>query len=389
MTIIASMSFSNLHPHVKLGILLVFAAVLLDVGNSRAFWALIAPDRLVLSASEYGWLSTAWGLAGLFVVAVVIWVDSRPLHGVMAAGALVLAIGFTLLMTSDRVGLAAVAAFIAGAGGAAVGSLIFNAVAAKGFTRFKGVLIGVISLVWTMRWDAGVSNTWGAGWPIGWYAFSSVLAIGTLLFVFLPHWFAGSDRSGQTFRETVAFPGAKVLIFWVAAVYLVGAMIMAGGTTHLRYIALAMTPGDTALGFGYQVTALVGGIGAFLWGMSADFFPVRRLLIVLAVLSLPAVGCSWLPGGQAAGALLLWLVLGGLISLPWVLMAETFPDNHFGKLALCVTWVGLLGSVLGPIYWGWGFNVWNTGGFFWMVVAEMVVLVVVVACRPRVPRTGI
>ena len=70
-------------------------------------------------------------------------------------------------------------------------------------------------------------------------------------------------------------------------------------------------------------------------------------------------------------------------------MAETFPDNHFGKLALCVTWVGLLGSVLGPIYWGWDFNVWNTGGFFWMVVAEMVVLVVVVACRPRVPRTGI
>ena len=165
-------------------------------------------------------------------------------------------------------------------------------------------------------------------------------------------------------------------------------MILAGGTTHLWYVARDMSTG-TDSGFGRQITALVGGIGALVWGISADFFPVRWLLTALAVLSLPALGCLWLLGGQSAGVLLLWLVLGGLISLPWVLMAESLPENHFAKLALGITWVGLLGSSLGPLWWGLALDVWNTtDAFLWVVVAEMTVLVAVVAYRPRLRRTG-
>ena len=82
----------------------------------------------------------------------------------------------------------------------------------------------------------------------------------------------------------MAVSGVMTLIFWAAAVYLVSAMIMAARTIHFPHVIQAMSPGNN-LGFGYDVTALVVGVGAFLWGISADFFPLRRLLVVLAVLS--------------------------------------------------------------------------------------------------------
>ena len=83
--------------------------------------------------------------------------------------------------------------------------------------------------------------------------------------------------------------------------------------------------------FGHQALALAGGIGALLWGVSADFVPVRWLLVALAVLSLPAAACLWLLDDPAVGALFLSLVWGGLVSLTWVLMAESLPANHFAK----------------------------------------------------------
>ena len=55
---------------------------------------------------------------------------------------------------------------------------------------------------------------------------------------------------------------------------------------------------------------------------------MRWLLIGLAFLSLPAAACLWLLDDPAVGALFLSLVRGGLVSLPWVLMAESLPANH-------------------------------------------------------------
>ena len=381
--------YANLHPDFKLGFLLVVAAAFLFVGGSDAFWGVIASDRLGLSASQFGWLSAAVGLGGLFVVAAAIWVDSRPPHGMMCAGAVVLAIGLALLILSHTLVFAVPAAFITGAGGSAVGSLIFYAVVVKGCTRYKGTLIGVMSLVFSLRWDLGVTSAWEAGLPIGWSAVILALAGGILLFLFLPRCFTGPDESGQTFRETIAVPGAKVLTVWVSAVYLVGAVIMVRGTTYLNSITLTTSQGTTDLELGYQITALVGGSGALLWGISADFYPVRRLLIALVGLSFPAAGLLWLPDWQAVGMLLMWLVLGGLISLTWVLMAESLPENHFAKLALGITWVGSLGVGLERFFLIWAlFDVWQTYGFFWVFGAEMAVLVAVVACRPGMPRTG-
>ena len=140
--------------------------------------------------------------------------------------------------------------------------------------------------------------------------------------------------------------------------------------------------------FGFLDHALVAGIGALLWGIAADFFPVHRLLIILAALSLPAAAWGWLLDDSEGGALLLSLVQGGLVSLPWVLMAKVLPVRHFAKLALAITWVGLLSASLGTIYWGWALDFWGVGAFFWIVLAEAAVLAAVVIWRPRWSRNS-
>ena len=119
-----------------------------------------------------------------------------------------------------------------------------------------------------------------------------------------------------------------------------------------------------------------------LWGVVSDFFPVRRLLVILAVLSLPAAAWGWLLEDPAGGVLLLSLVRGGLISLPWVLMADALPGRHFAKLALAVTGVGWLGSGLGTVYWSLALDFWGVDSFFWIVLGEAALLVAVVAPRP-------
>lgn len=133
-------------------------------------------------------------------------------------------------------------------------------------------------------------------------------------------------------------------------------------------------PDGSELDFGFRALSLAGGLGALLWGVASDFVPVRRLLVILAVLSLPAAGWIWLFDDPKGGSLLLSLVRGGLISLPWVLMADVLPRRHFAKLALVVILVGWLGSGLGPVYWGLAQDLWGVGSFFWIVLAEAVVL---------------
>ena len=40
------------------------------------------------------------------------------------------------------------------------------------------------------------------------------------------------------------------------------------------------------------------------------------------------------------------------------------------------------------LYWGWTIDVWVTDSFIWIVLSEVVVLVGVVAFRPRIQETG-
>ena len=281
----------------------------------------------------------------------------------VASQSVVLALGLFLTTLWQSFGLVVTGMFLAASGGAFVGPLIFYAVAVKGYTRYKGALIGFLGLVFTVSGIIGVGVDVGGDWAtvpfIGWFVLP-VLAGGILLFLLLPRWFSANYGPGPTLRETIAHPGAKFQIAWVAAVFLVASMIIGSETTHIRYIVRAPVPISYEPGFGYQVVGRGFGIGALLWGAASDFIPVRWLLIGLAFLSLPAAACLRLLDDPAVGVLFLSLLRSGLVGLPWVLMAESLPANHVAKLALIVAWVaGSLGGSLGLLYWTSAFYVWG------------------------------
>ena len=352
-------------------------------GASGISWILPVSDQLDRSPIAHGLLGLVVGLGSLFVLLAAIWVDRRPPHGMMAVGAGILALGLVLITLSRSFGPAAAGLFLVGAGGSAFASLIFYAIVVKGYARFKGTLIGALSLVFATNPGAGTILNWDFGIPIGWFALVLVLIGGMVLYIFLPRWFRGNYQPGPTLRETIAFPGVKARLASAAAVYLLAATVLAAGSTYLRWVTAA---GQAAVGADYdawyQALALAGGTGALIWGVAADFFSVRWLIIVLAALSLPAAAWVWLSDDPVGGALLLSLVRGGLISLPWVLTADLLPRQHFAKLAVAIAMLGMLGSSLGSLYQGGAMVAWGAGSLIWIALIESVALAAVVAWQP-------
>ena len=135
--------------------------------------------------------------------------------------------------------------------------------------------------------------------------------------------------------------------------------------------------------------AITTGISVLLWGIASDFYPVRRLILVAALLLLPTAGAVLAIDGfstSIAGTLGLGLVRGGLVCLPWVLMAELLPTRHFAKIALGVMLVGsLVGGTLGPILWGRFMDIWGTSAIFWFIPILGIVLAFVASRLPRPP----
>ena len=365
------------------------AALLLDMGSSGASWTAFVVDRFRLSAIPLGFLAAAGGLGSLFVVLAAIWVDRRPPHGMMAAGVGILALGLVVTTLSSSFGPAVVGFFLVGAGGSAFASLIFYAIVVKGYARFRGTLIGALSLVFGANLGAGAIRNWDFGIPFEWFALVLALTGGIFLYIFLPRWFRGVYGPGPSLRETIAVPGVKPRFASAAAVFLLAAIVLAAGSTHLRWVTAAAAAAVGADYYAwYQTLALAGGIGALVWSVAADFFPVRWLLIAVAALSLPVAAWVWLSDDPVGGALLLSLVRGGLISLPWVLMADLLPKRHFAKLALAIILLGTLGGSLGPLYGGVALRLWGPGSFIWIALIESIFLAAVVACRPTDRGTG-
>ena len=332
----------------------------------------------------HGLLGLVVGLGSLFVVLAAIWVDRRPPQGMMAVGAGILALGLVLVTLSRSFGPAVAGLFLVGAGGSAFASLIFYAIVVKGCARFRGTLIGALGLVFAANPGAGAIRNWDFGIPIGWFALVLALTGGIFLYIFLPRWFRGNYQLGPTLRETIAVPGVKARFASAAAVYLLAATVLAAGSTYLRWVTAAAAAAVGADYYAwYQAMALAGGIGALFWGVAADFFPVRWLIIALAALSLPAAAWVWLSDDPVGGALLLSLVRGGLISLPWVLTADLLPRPHFAKLAVAIAMLGMLGSSLGSLYQGGAIVVWGAGSLIWIALIESIALAAaVVAWQP-------
>ncbi len=381
------MLLRNIHPDLKLGLVLAAAAALLKFGSSGQLAASAAADRLALSATSYGLLYMAGGIGGLAVVAAAIWVDRRPPHTMMAAGAVVAALGVTVVGLSNSFAASALGMFIAGVGGSAVGSLVFYAIAVKGATRYRGTLIGALSMVFTMGLGARNAEDWPFDAPMVVLAICAALAGAAFLFRLLPRVFAGPYEPGQTLREMLAVPSVRRAAAWVTAAFFVASMVTTATGLYLPTLPMRSISGDADFAFQLPTMYMFTGIGALLWGIAADFHPGRRLFLIAALLLLPAVGYLWVADGRpsfAIGVLAFWLVRGGLVCLPWVLMAEVLPTRHFAKIGLGIMVVGgVLGGAAGPLPWGLFLDTWGTGAFFWVVLIEGIAIAVVASRLPR------
>ena len=377
---------SNLHPDLKLGLVLVSAAVLLKIVG----WSSFAAERSFLTAVSYGWLFFAFGIGGLAAIPVAIWVDRRPPNTMMAAGAVVAVLGLTIVVLSNGVAVAAFGMFVMGVGSSAFGSLVFYAIVVKGAARYRGTLIGALGMVFTMRFDlTNVVQFFHANTPEFWIGVALALSSAVVLFYLLPRVFAGSHEPGLTLRETLVVPSVRSAIAWMTAAFFVASMItvtvdiVVSNFSNLTIPSFARD--DVALQ--QQTLRISTGVGVLVWGIASDFYPGRRLFLVAGLLLLPASGLLWasyVHQVPAVGLVARGLVMGSFVCLPWVLMAEVLPTRHFAKIALGVMFFGLwLGGMFGQILWGRFMDIWGSNAVFWFIPFLGIALAVVASRLPR------
>ena len=397
--ILVAMPLQNIHPDLKLGLVLVVAAAaLLKFANSNVLLAFVAAQRLNIVSESFGWHLLAGGIGGLAVVGAAILVDRRPPHTLMAGGAVVAVLGLTIVGLSNSFPASALGMFVAGVGGSAVSSLVFYAVAVKGATRYRGTLIGALGLVFTMSLGVGDVGDWLFDSPMLLLAVSGALTLAgaAVLFLLLPRVFAGSYEPGPTLRETLSMPSVRRAAAWITAAFFIAALVRVSGH-YIPFFIARSAPGFEDITLPFQTMPIFSGIGALLWGVASDFYPARRLFLLAALLILAVLAAFWPFFGYPASAveyLAFFLVSGGLISLPWVLMAELLPPRHFAKMALGISVGGYLGAGLGTtllttvtFFWGNYVVFWGADLSFWLVLVEGIILAIVASRMPRPPAT--
>ena len=339
----------NIHPDLKLGLVLVSAAVLLNTVG----WATFAFEGFSPLPSPSAWLILATVIGGLAVIPAAILVDRRPPHKMMAAGAVVAALGLPIRVLFSSPALVALGVFLSVAGAAAVVSLVFYAVVVKGSTRYRGTLIGAVGMVFALLRGERVFREWASDSPtlvLG-IGIALILAGGLVLLRFLPRVFTYSYGPGPTLLGELAVPRVRRAVVGATAAYLIAYM-----AAVLMIMALPLIPAATpsfisgmdSIWFPRQTMNIVVGISVLLWGIASDFYPVRRLLFIAGLLlsAAPVAIAEIDPfATSVAGVIAVGLVRGGLICLPWVLLAELLPTRHFAKIAVGIT------VILAPLVW--------------------------------------
>ena len=377
----------------RLGLVLVAAAALLEAARPDGIALYVAREQLNLGPSSLGLLITAGGIGGLAVVAAAIGVDRYLPHNMMAAGAVIGACGIAVVIFSNSLALSALGMFVAGVGHSAVGSLVFYAVAVKDATRYRGTLIGALGMVFTIRLGSVNFYDWPFESPMLVIAISLVLALAgaALLYRQLPRVVGSYYQPGRTLSETLSASGVRRSVVWAAAAFVVASFVAAATPPGL--MNLMMYAGTEILQSQLQTASVFTGIGVLLWGIVADFYPRRRLFLVAGLLLLPAAGVLWglySLSATAIGVTVLGISHSGLICLPWVLMAEFLPRVHFAKVAVAITLIGgFLGASLGSISMGLASSFWGFGVVFWTIPLGGVIIAFVAIRLPRPLPTGI
>ena len=348
----------KMHPDLKLGLALIAAAALLRLGDPGGFLLTLASLQLDFTMSSRNLLVFAGRIGGLAVIAAAIWVDRRPPHTMMAAGALFALLGLSTLSMPASVEAYAVGLFVAGLGGSAVDPLIFYAIVAKGAARYRGMLIGGLGMVFLLCPGSYAIADWQIRESFLFILVSAAFALAgaALLFVALPRVFTGAYEPGQTPRTNPGAPGIWRALIWAIVAYSAAEAAALIVDINVYGLTTQWTSRLDASELEFPLAPtfhIASAVGILLWGAAGDFLALRRWLLLTAMLYMLGAGAAWVSGGLPAstvGLLAVGLARGGLICLPLILMAELLPTRHFAKLAILVTYVGgVTGAVLGGL----------------------------------------
>ena len=339
----------NLHPDLKLGFVLVAAVALLELGDSRSHLAAVGALRD--PPASLTWIGLYSGLGLLAVVVAAIWVDRRPPHTMMVAGSLAAALGLTIAGLSNVPVAYAVGVLIAWVGSFTVHSLVFYAIAAKGATRHRGALIGALGAVYSMSLNVGevVESSVDESWSLIAASAPFTLAGAALLFVLLPRVFAGANEADQTLRGKSTIPGLWKALVWVTLAFSVALAIRTYASFYLLALMMRTTSGYEGPVLQILNAPVFIAVSVLVLGIASDTLNVRLLLLLTALLLLLGAGAYLAIGGLPAIAvslLAIGLARGGLVCLPWILMAELLPTRHFAKLALLISHIGGVSGAL-------------------------------------------
>jgi MFS family permease len=137
----------------------------------------------------------------------------------------------------------------------------------------------------------------------------------------------------------------------------------------------------------YSVEGLAGLFGRLVFGVAADRFGVKR--VIVAGLALQAVGIyAYIYVSQIEHFYMLALVLGtaygGVMPLYSILAREYFSQKVMGTVLGAATMTSSIGMAFGPIGGGWLFDTFGT--YHWLYIASAAIGVAAACLALAFPR---
>ncbi|MFH1169765.1 MAG: MFS transporter [Chloroflexota bacterium] len=207
------------------------------------------------------------------------------------------------------------------------------------------------------------------------------------------------DSAAVEDAEDISFTPRQALrtaAFWLLSlVYGLRQFVVAAVVVHqipfLVGIGIAPELAATLLGS----LALISIVGRLGFGRLSDY--VQKRYVMAVCLAMLAVGCFILAGAQDLRHVILFLIIyspayGGGSIMMQALRADYFGRKHFATIMGWMDLFMMFGSVLGPIYAGWIFDIsgsYRTAFVTFAIVATAAMVLMLAARRPVLRPAGV
>ena len=308
------------------------------------------------------YVSYAFSVAEISALVAAIVLDRWGPNLLLSVGVIILAAGMAVFgYVSGMPGLI-YAAIPVGVGAAVIGTLILFPVFAKGCTQFRGTAIGLVALLGSiavMPAATGVITDRLSPEVAGLAVASVLVLLALILLKFLPIFYpprsvVGAAHKWRRRAVEEAAADIRTLVrqrsFWISVVLVGPVMGLNRGMAASASIVSNVTGNDLLVRLGVELlNPTVVGFFALCWRIASDRIPARRLLFTLAgiaalAVSIMLLGWTW---SVSVAILLLAVVSGGAIVLPWILLADNVGTKYVAVVGVVLVFSPLNGPLGG------------------------------------------